>query len=40
MEYKERCEMKGCDNESTRFTSTESKFIFICDDCWHEKYKI
>lgn len=39
MNYEEVCEMKGCNNEATRITSTESKYIVICDKCWHEKYK-
>lgn len=39
MTYTEQCEMKECQNEATRMTSTETKHIVICDDCWHEKYK-
>lgn len=39
MDYKEICEMKGCENEATRITSTETKYIVICNDCWHEMYK-
>ena len=39
MEYKEKCEMKGCQNEATRITSTESKYIVVCNECWHELYK-
>jgi len=35
----EVCEIKGCQQEATRMTSTETKFIMICDDCWHEKYR-
>jgi hypothetical protein len=37
---KEICEIKGCHNEATRMTSTESRYIMICDQCWHNIYKI
>ena len=37
---KEICEINGCEKEATRMTSTETKFISICEDCWHERYKI
>lgn len=33
------CEVAGCDNESSRITATESKYIEICNDCWNKKYK-
>ena len=33
------CVECGCENEATRISSTESKYVMICDDCWHEKYK-
>ena len=36
----EVCEVKGCENEATRITSTETRFIQICDECWEEKYRI
>lgn len=39
MTYTEQCEMKGCKNEATRLTSTETRYLVICDGCWHEKYK-
>ena len=39
MDLTEKCEIKGCQNEASRMTSTETKFIMICDDCWHEKYR-
>lgn len=39
MSYVEKCEIKGCENDADRISSTESKYIMICDDCWHEKYK-
>jgi len=35
----EMCEIKGCKNIANRISSTETKYIVICDDCWHEKYK-
>jgi len=34
-----KCEMAGCDKPATHLTSTETKFIEICKDHWHEKYK-
>lgn len=37
---KEICEIKGCQEEATRMTSTESKYIMICEKCWHNRYKI
>ena len=40
MEYKDQCEMKDCKNEASRITSTETKYIVICDSCWHIRYKI
>ena len=39
MSYVEKCEIKGCENDATRISSTETKYIVICDDCWHDKYK-
>ncbi len=39
MEYVEKCENKGCEQEATRIASTETKYIMICDNCWHEMYK-
>ena len=39
MTYVEICEMKGCEKEAARLTSTETKYIVICDDCWHERYR-
>ena len=39
MSDKDECEMPNCHNEVNRVTSTETRYIFICDDCWHAKYK-
>jgi hypothetical protein len=33
------CEIKGCSNEATHITATETKYIEICADHWHDKYK-
>lgn len=33
------CEIEGCNNEATHITSTESNYIEICADHWHEKYR-
>ena len=40
MTIEEVCQMSGCSKPATRITSTETKFIVICEDCWHEKYRI
>ena len=39
MSKEEVCEMAGCERMASRITSTESKYVVICDTCWHEKYK-
>ncbi len=39
MSVEEVCEMAGCGNPATRLTSTETKYITICEDCWHQIYK-
>jgi hypothetical protein len=33
------CEIEGCSEKSNRITTTETKYIEICDSCWHKKYK-
>ena len=33
------CEVKDCKNIAKRITSTETKYIEICDNCWHNIYK-
>lgn len=35
----EKCEIKDCSNPGTRLTSTETKYIQICESHWHEKYR-
>lgn len=40
MSQEEKCEVKGCGNPATRITSTETKYILICDSCWSDKYRI
>lgn len=35
----EVCEVSGCSNPATRITSTETKYIVICDPCWDLKYR-
>ena len=35
----EICEIKDCNNPATKITSTETKYIVVCDDCWHKRYK-
>ena len=39
MPSKDVCEIAGCEKSASRMTTTESKYIMICDDCWHQKYK-
>lgn len=39
MTVEDICEMVGCNNPASRLTSTETKFISICDSCWHDKYR-
>ena len=36
----ETCNTPGCFNRATRITTTETKYIVVCDDCFHEKYRI
>lgn len=35
----EVCEITGCNNESTRITATETKYIVVCDSCYYEIYR-
>lgn len=39
MPQEELCEMAGCNNTASRLTSTETKYITVCEDCWHDKYR-
>lgn len=39
MALEEVCEMAGCNNPATRLTTTETKYITICEDCWHKTYR-
>ena len=34
------CQIENCNNTAERITSTETKYIEICSDCWNEKYKM
>jgi hypothetical protein len=34
-----KCEIAGCDKPATNLTTTETKYIEICADHWHEKYR-
>lgn len=36
----EKCEMQGCESFASRITSTESKFIMICQECFDKKYRV
>jgi hypothetical protein len=39
MSVDESCEVAGCKNIATRITSTETKFIMICENCFDLKYR-
>lgn len=39
MPEEEKCEVLGCTNKSARITTTETKFIMICQECFEEKYR-
>jgi hypothetical protein len=39
MSLEEVCEIAGCSKQATRITSTETKYIVVCEDCWHDRYK-
>lgn len=39
MEILEVCEMPNCGNPAERITSTETKIIQVCKDCYSKKYK-
>jgi hypothetical protein len=34
-----KCNVKDCNNVSSKVTSTDSSYIEVCDDCFYEKYK-
>ena len=39
MDILEVCETPNCNNPAEHITSTESKFIQVCKDCYNKKYK-
>ena len=39
MPLEEKCQMAGCARIATRITTTETKYIVICEECWHDKYR-
>jgi hypothetical protein len=39
MVLEDTCEMAGCTEIATRITSTETKYITICEECWHKIYR-
>ena len=39
MSKEDRCETPGCENKAEKLTSTETKYIQVCGDCYQEKYK-
>lgn len=38
-DHVEKCETKGCPNQATRIANAESRYVMICDYCWHQIYK-
>jgi|688.fasta_scaffold29875_7 hypothetical protein len=36
----DKCEMPDCSNKAEKLTSTETKFIQVCGDCYQAKYKV
>jgi len=39
MSQEELCEVAGCKDIATRITSTETKFIMVCDNCFDIRYR-
>lgn len=40
MSEKDICEVPGCEQEASRITATEVKYIQVCVDCFNKRYKI
>jgi hypothetical protein len=41
MSIEDKCQIKGCDKESNRIAGIpEGGIIEICDDHWHDLYKL
>ena len=36
----DKCEINGCENQASRITATDSKYIQVCSECYQDKYKI
>ncbi len=39
MDLLDHCETPGCGGNAERMTSTETKIIQVCIDCFNQKYK-
>lgn len=39
MDFLDICEVQGCGGNAERITSTETKMIQVCVDCYNQKYK-
>lgn len=35
----EPCATKDCENEATKIVATNTSYVVLCDDCYHNKYK-
>lgn len=39
MNIVEKCETPGCEENAEHITSTETKFIQVCKNCYNKKYR-
>jgi hypothetical protein len=39
MDLLDICEIKDCNSQAERITSTETKIIQVCIECYNKKYK-
>lgn len=39
MQDKDKCEVPGCQKEASRITTTETKYIQVCQNCFNKKYR-
>ena len=35
----DKCEILDCNNEASRITTTETKYIEVCTECYEKKFK-
>jgi hypothetical protein len=34
------CEIVGCNRPASRITTTETRYVSVCNDCYSKKYKV